>query len=431
MTFGPKKSKPVAEIAPKACIGCEQCIPVCPVEAISMDSEGLATIDVDACTGCRQCVEVCSASAITVRQELTSRNAEASSKVSARQEPISVQGEVTSEVWVFVEHADGRPASVSWELLGKGAGLASDLGGQVCGVILGHNVDPLAAEAFSYGAEKVYVIDNPSLAQYRNRPYLMGLVGLVQKHHPAVFLLGATTTGRDLAGAVATSLQTGLTADCTGLAIDPNTKLLEQTRPAYGGNIMATILCEQRRPQMATVRPRVVKVPVPNPSHTGEVVREEISLVGEDLVVCILDCARETNTEYVHIENADILVSGGRGLGGPEGFDLLADLARALGGVVSGSRGAVDQGWIDHSRQVGQTGKTVRPRLYLACGISGAIQHLVGMETADVIVAINRDHNAPIFDVATYGIVGDAKEIVPALTRALKTRLPGRGGADE
>jgi electron transfer flavoprotein alpha subunit len=250
----------------------------------------------------------------------------------------------------------------------------------------------------------------------------------VEQHQPEILLLGATTTGRDLAGAVATSLRTGLTADCTGLSIDPESKLLEQTRPAYGGNIMATILCEKRRPQMATVRPRVMEMPPRDEARRCEVVRGSLDLAEEEIAVRILEYIRESDAARVRIEDASILVSGGRGLGGPQGFAMLADLAQALGGVVSGSRAAVDQGWIDHARQVGQTGKTVRPRLYLACGISGAIQHLVGMETSDVIVAINRDPNAPIFGVATYGLVGDVNEIVPALTRAVKTRLPARGG---
>ena len=229
--------------------------------------------------------------------------------------------------------------------------------------------------------------------------------------------------GRDLAGAVATSLRTGLTADCTGLSIDPQSKLLEQTRPAYGGNIMATILCEERRPQMATVRPRVMVMPPRDDSRTGKVVREQLGLAESDVLVRILEYAREEAGEVTRIEDASILISGGRGLGGPEGFKILEELADAIGGCVSGSRAAVDQGWIPHERQVGQTGKTVRPKLYLACGISGAIQHLVGMQTSDVIVAINRDPNAAIFGVATYGIVGDVREIVPALTRAARERL--------
>jgi electron transfer flavoprotein alpha subunit len=283
-------------------------------------------------------------------------------------------------------------------------------------------------EAFCYGAEKVYLIDDPVLSHYRTQAYLHGMVRLIGKHRPEIVLLGATTMGRDLAGAVATSLETGLTADCTGLSIDPQTKLLEQTRPAYGGNIMATILCEQRRPQMATVRPRVMEMPArdeshSDESHSSETVQEQLELAEEDVQVRIIEYAREQATEGVRIEDADILISGGRGLGGPEGFDMLRELAEAMGGRVSGSRAAVDQGWIEQERQVGQTGKTVRPKVYIACGISGAIQHLVGMQTSDIIVAINRDPNAAIFNVASYGIVGDVNEVVPALTRACRARL--------
>jgi electron transfer flavoprotein alpha subunit len=268
------------------------------------------------------------------------------------------------------------------------------------------------------------------LGHYRTQAYLHGMIRLVEKHRPEIMLLGATTMGRDLAGAVATSLQTGLTADCTGLTIDPQSKLLEQTRPAYGGNIMATILCEHRRPQMATVRPRVMEMPERDESRSGETVREQLDLKEEDVLVRIIEYAREQGTEGVRIEDADILISGGRGLGGPEGFEMLRELADAMGGRVSGSRSAVDQGWIEQPRQVGQTGKTVRPKLYLACGISGAIQHLVGMQTSDIIVAINSDPNAPIFGVATYGIVGDVNEIVPALTRACRARLSAAKRAD-
>jgi electron transfer flavoprotein alpha subunit len=311
--------------------------------------------------------------------------------------------------------------------LGKGRELAGDLDGKVCSVLLGHEVDDLAKDAVCHGADRVYVIDDPVLSHYRTQAYVHGVVGLVEKHRPEIMLLGATTTGRDLAGAVATSLQTGLTADCTGLSVDPQTKLLEQTRPAYGGNIMATILCEQRRPQMATVRPRVMEMPPRDETRSGEIVREQLGLAEEEVLTRIIEYARDQAGGETRIEDAGILISGGRGLGGADGFKMLKELADAIGGCVSGSRAAVDQGWIEHSHQVGQTGKTVRPRLYLACGISGAIQHLVGMQTSDIIVAINRDPNAPIFNVATYGIVGDVNEIVPALTRAVKARLAAGG----
>lgn len=422
----PEGPKRIAIIKADACIGCEQCVAACPEDAIRMEG-GMAVVDLARCTGCGKCVAVCPASAIAMSGPAepgpAASPAEPGGEPVEKPAPAVMTAEVpTPEVWVFVEHSDGRPAPVSWELLGKGRELAADLGGKVCSVLLGHQVAALAREAFAYGADKVYYIDDPVLAHYRTQPYLHGVVRLVEKHRPDVMLLGATTMGRDLAGAVATTLGTGLTADCTGLSIDPESKLLEQTRPAYGGNIMATILCEQRRPQMATVRPRVMAMPVRQEGREGELVREELGLREEEVLVRLLEYVREDQGESTRIEDADILVSGGRGMGGPEGFRVLQELADALGGCVSGSRAAVDQGWIPHDRQVGQTGKTVRPRLYVACGISGAIQHLVGMQTADVIVAINRDPNAAIFGVATVGIVGDVNEVVPALIRAARAR---------
>jgi electron transfer flavoprotein alpha subunit len=418
----------IAIISKEGCIGCEQCLAVCPADAITMEG-GLAIIDPEKCIGCEKCVSICPTSVISMTggaaAEVAPAPAEApapSPAVSAAAKP--AEARTAREVWVFVEHSDGRPAAVSWELLGKGRELADALGGQVCSVLLGHQVDGLAKEAFAYGADKVYAIDDPVLGHYRAQPYLHGMIRLTEKYHPEIMLLGATTMGRDLAGAVATSLQTGLTADCTGLSIDPDSKLLEQTRPAYGGNIMATILCEKRRPQMASVRPRVMTMPPRDESHTGVIVREQLGLAESEVLVRLLAYAREEAGEVTRIEDANVLISGGRGLGGPDGFGMLQQLADAIGGCVSGSRAAVDQGWIKHERQVGQTGKTVRPKLYIACGISGAIQHLVGMQTADVIVAINRDPNAPIFGVATVGVVGDVNEIVPALTRACIARLP-------
>jgi electron transfer flavoprotein alpha subunit len=424
-------SSRLAILSRDACIGCEQCVAVCPVDAITMDDSGIAVIDVEKCTGCGKCVAVCPGDAIEMSGEEAAQ-AEATAGVTAEKaapevKEIAPEGGAP-EVWIFVEHTDGEPAPVSWELLGKGGELAGDLRGKVCSVLLGHQVADLAREAVYHGADKVYVIDDPVLSHYRTQPYLHGMIRLVEKHHPDIMLLGATTMGRDLAGAVATSLRTGLTADCTGLTIDPQSKLLEQTRPAYGGNIMATILCEERRPQMATVRPRVMEMPARDESRSGETVREDLGLAEEEVLVRILEYAREEAGEGMRIEDANILVSGGRGMGGPEGFEMLQGLADALGGSVSGSRAAVDQGWIGHGRQVGQTGKTVRPRLYIAAGVSGAIQHLVGMQTSDIIVAINSDPNAAIFGVATYGIVGDVNEIVPALTRAIRTRLPGSTG---
>jgi electron transfer flavoprotein alpha subunit len=428
----PDSASPLAVISREACIGCEQCVAVCPADAITM-ADGIAVVNADLCTGCGRCPAVCPTEAITTTggaaPEPTVAQPESPAPDSV---PVAPEPSASApEVWVFVEHTDGEPALVSWELLGKGKELADALGGRVCSVLLGHGVEPLAREAFACGADKVYLINDPVLSHYRTQPYLHATIRLVDKYRPEIMLLGATTMGRDLAGAVATTLATGLTADCTGLTIDPQSKLLEQTRPAYGGNIMATILCEKRRPQMATVRPRVMAMPARDESRTGELVEETLELREEDVLVRILEYAREDQVEATRIEDGDILVSGGRGLGGPEGFQMLQELADAIGGCVSGSRAAVDQGWITHDRQVGQTGKTVRPKLYIACGISGAIQHLVGMQTADVILAINRDPNAAIFGVATYGIVGDVRDVVPALTRACRARLGAAAGAEQ
>jgi electron transfer flavoprotein alpha subunit len=329
-------------------------------------------------------------------------------------------------VWVFVEQTDGQAAGVSWELLGQAAKLAADLQGTVAAAVLGHNVDHLAQEAIAYGAKFVYQIDDPVLGHYRTQPYAHGMISLIEKYKPEIVLLGATTTGRDLAGAVATRLGTGLTADCTGLSIDKERGLLEQTRPAYGGNIMATILCDQKRPQMSTVRPRVMAMPPRDPSNTGQIMKEPLGLAEQQVAVRLLEYVREQTGTGLRVEDAEIVVAGGRGVGGPDGFKVLQELADVLGGVVGGSRGAVENGWIPHERQVGQTGRTVRPKLYVACGISGAVQHLVGMQNSQAIVAINADPEAPIFSVATHGIVGDMFKIVPALTNEFKKRLDGK-----
>jgi electron transfer flavoprotein alpha subunit len=426
--------KDVVVIIKDKCTGCTQCVSVCPTGALEM-KEGLAVVDPKLCNACGECVEVCPAEAMFLpggppeAKEKPAAEAPASRLAeAAKPAPPPAEGR---EVWVFVEQTEGKAANVSWELIGKGAELASDLGGLVAAAVLGGEVEPLAREAISYGASKVYLVEDPVLAHYRTQPYLHAMLKLIEERRPEVFLLGATTMGRDLAGAVATYLRTGLTADCTGLTIDPSSKLLEQTRPAYGGNIMATILCEQRRPQMATVRPRVMVMPPRDDSRQGEIVRRPLGLTEEEVPVRLLEYVREGDGGGARIEEADVIVAGGRGLGSAEGFNLLKELADVLGGVVAGSRGAVDKGWIEQSRQVGQTGKTVRPKFYVACGISGAVQHLVGMQTSDVILAVNSDPNAPIFSVATYGIVGDLYQVVPALIREFKSRLGGRPNPGE
>jgi electron transfer flavoprotein alpha subunit len=321
-------------------------------------------------------------------------------------------------VWVFVEQTQGKAARVSWELLGVGAQLARDLKVDLCSVVIGDNVEHLCQESIGFGASKSYLVDSPVLRYYRTAPYFRALCDLIQKYKPEVVLVGATGLGRDLAGAVATHLKTGLTADCTGLAIDEE-GLLVQTRPAFGGNIMASILTERTRPQMSTVRPRVMALPDWDSTRRGEIVHVPAILPDEDFCTKVLEII-EDDHQGVDVAAADVIVSGGRGMGSKENFKLLQELADELGGVVACSRGAVEAGWMPAERQVGQTGKTVKPKLYVACGIQGAIQHLVGMQDSDVIVGINTDRNAPIFEVATYGIVGDVFEVVPAISKQIR-----------
>ncbi len=334
--------------------------------------------------------------------------------------------------WVFIEQEDGKIHPVAWELLGVARRLAAEIKDEldktgeeaiVEGVLVGDNVTAQAEEAFHHGADRVYVADAPVFKHYLNNTYTAALVSLVQKHHPEVFLIGATTLGRDLAGSVATTLRTGLTADCTqlqmGMARDSSKKLLLMTRPAFGGNVIATIICKNHLPQMATVRPRVFTAPASEPGRKGEVIQETIPVTEGMVNAQILEFITN-ETARVKVEYADVIVSGGRGLGGPAGFSLVKELADELGGVVGSSRPCVDAGWISYDHQVGQTGKTVRPKLYIAVGISGAIQHKVGMQDSDFIIAINRDPHAPIFDIATVGIVGDLFEVVPNMIRQIR-----------
>lgn len=336
---------------------------------------------------------------------------------------------MTNNVWVFIEQEHSKVNPVSWELIGEGSKLTNVLGSKVGAILLGSGRDMLnkiANEAISFGADYVYILNEPCLLHYRNQPYTVGMVDLVKKYKPDIILIGATTLGRDLAGSVATELRTGLTADCTGLAINPETKLLEASRPTFGGNLMATILCEKQRPQMATVRPRVMAMPKQDRSRTGEIIFEDLNLREEGISSVVLEFIPDKTGDVVNLQYADIIVSGGKGLGKGENFCLLNELADVLGGVVGASRGAVDAGWISHEHQVGQTGKTVRPKLYIACGISGAVQHRVGMQGADYIIAINKDPDAPIFEFANLGIVGDLFKIVPELTKILKGKKDDR-----
>lgn len=321
-------------------------------------------------------------------------------------------------VWVYVQHRDGVAAPVSWQLLGAGRQLAQEIGVPVASVLLGHNVRHLAHDAIEYGADRVYLIDDPLLAQYRTHPYANGIASLILEHKPEIVLYGSTVQGRDVAGAVATIARTGLAADATELSVEQEGHLLHASRPDFGGKLMSTILCKRHRPQMATCRQNVFSIPERAPRRSGEIIEADLGITEDDVPTRVLEFVPETR--HVDLSNAEIIVSGGRGLGGPKAFDMLFALAEAADAVVGASRAAVMAGWIPYQHQVGQTGQTVRPKIYIACGISGAIQHLVGMQDSDIIIAINSDAAAPLMRIADYAVVGDMFQIVPALTKRLK-----------
>lgn len=334
---------------------------------------------------------------------------------------------MSKDIYVVVEQRDGNIAKVGLELIGEATKLAADLGQKVIGVLMGDKIKEKAQSLIEYGADEVVYVEDPMLAEYVTEPYAKALTAVIKKCDPEIVLFGATSIGRDLAPRVASRIHTGLTADCTKLDIDvfkeneedPGQKLLFMTRPAFGGNIMATILCKKYRPQMATVRPGVMKRLDKDTSRKGEIKEIKVDFVPSDMNVKIREVVKETHKKS-DITEAKVLVSGGRGIGSPEFFGTLKELADVLGGDISSSRANVDAGWAAKDRQVGQTGKTVRPDLYLACGISGAIQHVAGMEGSECVIAINKNDTAPIFDVADVGIVGDVKVIIPKLTEALK-----------
>ncbi|WP_066650084.1 electron transfer flavoprotein subunit alpha/FixB family protein [Christensenella timonensis] len=332
-------------------------------------------------------------------------------------------------VFVFAQQEDNKLTSVSLELVGKGKELAADLGTEVTAVVLGSDIGAMAEKLGRYGADNVILADDPALKVYMTEPYAHVLTEIIKAKKPEIVLYGATAIGRDLAPRVSARVHTGLTADCTGLEIDPETKNLRMTRPAFGGNIMATIICPDYRPQMATVRPGVMQRISPIESQ-AKVENYPVNVPKESVNVEILDIIKKVS-DKMDIQDAKILVSGGRGMGCPENFKLLEDLAEAFGGgtTVSSSRACVDAGWVEKDRQVGQTGKTVRPDLYIACGISGAIQHLAGMEDSEVIIAINKDETAPIFEVADFGVVGDVTKILPLFTEQVKRAIAERKDA--
>ncbi len=428
-----KKPRGKARLIEGKCIACGAlCQSVCPTDAIEMNELGEPIFILSKCNGCAKCIKVCPSEALEmfftpeeliILEEFNKKKAKALNELeevdegekTAKQKIAAYKG-----VWVFVEQIAGVSAKVSWELLGVGKNLAKSLDVELAAIVIGYEVEKLCQEAFAYGAEKVYLLDAPIFKHYRTTPYLNSVCYLVEKYKPEILLMGATGLGRDLAGAVATKLSTGLTADCTGLSITENKHLL-QTRPAFGGNIMASILCESYRPQMATVRPHVMPMPEYNPEKQGEIIRESFPIEEEAILAKVLEIYSDTNrAEYIDIAGADFIVSGGRGMGAKENFSILQELANEIGGVVGASRSAVDAGWMPVERQVGQTGKTVRPKVYIACGISGAIQHLVGIQDSDIIIAINRDKDAPIFQIAHYGIVGNVFDVVPAITNLIR-----------
>ena len=385
----------------EACKGCRLCIKSCPFSAITLDDQKKAVIGM-ACTECGTCVEKCPFHAIE--------------KTAAEKEKADISA--YHGVWVFAEQRGCKLMPVVIELLGEGRKLAEQIGTELCAVLLGENVADLARECIGYGADKVYVADAPELKDYTTDAYTKVIYEAIQQYKPEIVLCGATHIGRDLGPCLSVKCETGLTADCTKLEIDPVDHKIMQTRPAFGGNLMATIVCPEHRPQMSTVRPGVMEKAAFDPDRTGEIVTLKPVFADGDLRVKVLEIVKNLENA-VSLTDAKVIVAGGMGLGSKEGFDLLAKLADRLGGVVAASRACVDAGWAPHSWQVGQTGTTVKPAIYIACGISGAIQHVAGMKDSGYIVAINKNPSAAIFELADYGIVGDLYDVIPAILDAL------------
>jgi len=402
--FGGKYLMASINIILEKCKGCKLCIGGCPFNAIKVEDK--KAIILENCTLCGACVSSCKFDAIDFRKDEV-------------EGPVDISA--YKGVWVFGEQKNGTPANVALELLGAGRTLADQLNVELAAVLIGDNVEEAAKTLISYGADKVYLVEDESLKHFNDESYTDIFVQLIKKYKPEIVLMGASTYGRSLAPRISSRLNTGLTADCTGLEIDPERKILMQTRPAFGGNLMATIICPNHRPQMSTVRPKVMKALEPDTARSGEIIRPEVT-IPTDVKIKVLDVVSQL-CEMVNLTEADIIVSGGRGLGDPKNFALVEELARVLGGAVGASRATVDAGWIEYSHQVGQTGKTVGPKVYFACGISGAIQHLAGMSSSDTIVAINKNPDAPIFRVATFGIVGDVLEVLPAMIKEFKARI--------
>ncbi|MGC9194920.1 MAG: FAD-binding protein [Syntrophobacteraceae bacterium] len=406
----------VAEIIPDKCIACQICIGECPVGAIELNSDGVAQVDPQVCVGCGKCFESCPVGAVRFEKKKGKKPGQ------AKPGGTQVEAQPHGGVAVFIETFDGLGAPVSWELTGKAAQLAKQLDTKVLGFVLGSNVGGVAQEAIAYGCDEVHVMDDPLLSRYFSAAFGKALADMCAEVCPEILLVGATALGRDLAAVVATRLETGLTADCTGLYIEKETGLLLMTRPTFGGNIMATIFCRQKRPQMSSVRPRVFAMPAKDPERRkANIVTHAFEPPTVELpeIVRFIPTASEGATDIV---NYPALVVAGRGACDQASLPLLEELAEVVGGVVACSRPVVQAGLLPYERQVGQTGKTVAPRLYIGVGVSGAVQHLVAIQGAGKIVAINSDPNAPIFRVADAGIVGNYQQIVPELIAQLRDK---------
>jgi electron transfer flavoprotein alpha subunit len=387
---------------PDRCTACGQCVEVCPFGVLRLEGEEL--IIGEGCNLCGACIEVCEVEALALPET----------------EGPAPRPEVPPDgVWVFAEQRLGTLAPVTLELLGEARRLAGTLGVKVAAVLLGDRVESLSQTLLTAGADKVYLAEHPRLQDFLEETYAAALTELARTYQPEIILAGATYLGRAFIPRVAAALKTGLTADCTAFAIEPDQRLLLQTRPAFGGNIMATIITPRTYPQMATARPGVFKPAAPGAAPTGEVIRVELAALSQPPRSRFVGTVAEIK-ERIPLNVAEVIVAGGRGLKEAKNFKLLEELADLLGGAVGATRGAVDAGWIPYAHQIGQTGKTVSPKLYIAVGLSGAAQHLVGMQSSDVIVAINKDPQAPIFQVADMGLVGDLFEIVPALIQEIK-----------